>query len=363
MELSDLLDELVEFGVKNETIRDNYIKAYKIVNNPDYNVVVCSISGGSDSDIMLDIIHRVDYQKKVRYVWFNTGMEYQATKDHLDYLEKRYNIKIERRRAIKPIPLAVRQHGQPFLSKLVSNRLHKLQLKGFQFEDDTFENIIEKYCYEVPKGTRWAVEVRGKYYRGGVDAIKWWCNKFCTDDSGFSRFNINRNKYLKEFMIKNPPTFDIDNSCCDYSKKNPAKKFRKEVNCDLSIIGVRKSEGGIRATAYKNCFTENEDKNDEYRPLFFYLDKDKKDYERYFDIRHSDCYEKWGFKRTGCVGCPYNINILQELETVENEEPKLAKACKNVFKDSYEYTRQYRQFVAEMKRKEKGHKKLFDVRK
>ena len=36
---------------------------------------------------------------------------------------------------------------------------------------------------------------------------------------------------------------------------------------------------------------------------------------------------------------------------MEQYEPKLAKAAKNIFKDSYEYTRRYRQFVEEMKRK------------
>ena len=36
---------------------------------------------------MLDIVWRCDKDNKVDYVWFDTGLEYQATKDHLKYLE------------------------------------------------------------------------------------------------------------------------------------------------------------------------------------------------------------------------------------------------------------------------------------
>lgn len=81
---------------KNTIILDNIVKAWSIINNKGYKNIVCSISGGSDSDVMLDIIHKVDIDKKVRYVWFDTGLEYGATKRHLEYLEKRYGIKIER---------------------------------------------------------------------------------------------------------------------------------------------------------------------------------------------------------------------------------------------------------------------------
>ena len=37
---------------------------------------------------------------------------------------------------------------------------------------------------------------------------------------------------------------------------------------------------------------------------------------------------------------------------MEQYEPKLAIAAKNVFKDSYEYTKQYREFCKQMKNKE-----------
>lgn len=42
---------------------------------------------------MLDIIHNTDDIGKVTYYWINTGLEYQATKEHLDELEKKYGIR------------------------------------------------------------------------------------------------------------------------------------------------------------------------------------------------------------------------------------------------------------------------------
>ena len=119
-------------GLKNSTIIDNIIKAWTIINNRGFERIGCSISGGSDSDIMLDIVHKCDKDKKVRYFWFDTGLEYQATKDHLEYLEKKYGINIERERAIKSIPLSCKEYGQPFISKQVSGNIERLQKHNFK---------------------------------------------------------------------------------------------------------------------------------------------------------------------------------------------------------------------------------------
>ena len=66
----------------NYTIYTSMCKAQRILMR-SYDAV-CSISGGSDSDIVLDLIHKVDEDGKVKYFWIDTGLEYQATKEHLD---------------------------------------------------------------------------------------------------------------------------------------------------------------------------------------------------------------------------------------------------------------------------------------
>ena len=49
---------------------------------------ICSYSGGSDSDIMIDLIERTRELfslPPVRYVFFNTGLEMKAIKDHVSW--------------------------------------------------------------------------------------------------------------------------------------------------------------------------------------------------------------------------------------------------------------------------------------
>ena len=315
------LDELLDSCPRNQVVGDNLVRAWSKINSIKYEKIVCAISGGADSDVMLDIVWRCDKNNKVDYIWFDTGLEYQATKEHLKVLEEKYGITIKSYRAIKPIPTSCKQYGQPFLSKRVSDYTHRLQSHNFKFEDKSFEELYKEY----PKCKT---------------ALQWWCNSKGENSS----FSINRNKWLKEFMIQNPPKFNISDKCCTYAKKNVMHRCISENKYDLCILGVRKAEGGLRATAYKSCFDENGDGYDNYRPLFWYTNADKEQYEEHYGVEHSRCYTEYGLKRTGCAGCPFGKDFEFELEAIGKYEPKLFKAVMNIFGDSYEYTRKYREF-------------------
>lgn len=332
-----IVHDLMNQASSNFAIFDGFAKAFSVLSR--YDSIGCSISGGSDSDLILDICTKLDPNKKIRYVWFNTGMEYQATKNHLDFLEKKYGVAIERESPLKSIPACCREYGQPFLSKFVSEMMERLQRNDFQWEDEPYEVLCDRY----PKCK---------------SAVKWWCNARDIGNSGYSSFNINYNKFLKEFILQNPPQFRISSKCCTYAKKEASKRWVKENDIELMILGIRKSEGGIRSKIYKTCFSAREDKYDQYRPIFWYTNDDKVAYEELFGVTHSDCYRIWGMKRTGCVGCPYSIHLDEELAVIEQYEPKLLKAANFVFRDSYEYTRQYREFYRMMKEKEPNTRKI-----
>ena len=294
-----------------------------------YDNILVSISGGSDSDILLDLVNRsAEDKSKIHYVFFDTGVEYEATKKHLMYLEEKYSVKIERIRAEKPVPYVANHYGQPFLSKYASEMLSRLQKHGFDWSDDTYENLAERFpnC----KG-----------------ALKWWCN----ERGEGSKFNINRNKYLKEFIMENPPTFKISNKCCYYAKKILSAKYERENKIDLKIYGVRKAEGGVRASAYKSCFTDKGDMA-EYRPMWWFTNEDKENYEKVCGITHSECYTKYGLKRTGCAGCPLGRDFTKELDVIQEHEPRLYAAVMKIFGDSYDYTLKYREFVKRKKESE-----------
>ena len=335
------LDSLLENCPKNQIIGDNLVRAWAKINSSKYKKIVCAISGGSDSDIMLDICIRCDKDKKIDYVWFDTGLEYQATKDHLKYLREKYGIEIKTYKAVKAIPTCCREYGQPFLSKRVTDYISRLQKHRFQWENESIEILLPKYCKWNAKKQDWV---------GCKSALKWWC----AGNGDKSKFNITQNKWLKEFIIENPPQFKISNICCQYAKKSVSHKLISELEYDLNIFGVRKAEGGIRADAYKNCFDENEECAN-YRPLFWYKNSDKEDYENHYGILHSKCYTKNGLKRTGCAGCPFGRDFEYELEVIKKYEPRLYRAVNNIFSDSYEYTRKYREFC-KMKNKKRRNK-------
>lgn len=329
---------------KDNKIFDSFIKANKKINDPCYKRIVCSVSGGSDSDVLVDLISKLDLENKTRYIFFDTGLEYEATKQHLEELELKYGITIEWIQAQKPIPTCCKKYGQPFLSKQVSEWIKRLQKHKFQWEDGTFEDLLIKY----PKCRA---------------ALKWWCNEWPNKKDGSeSSYNIAYNRYLKEFIIENPPKFKISNECCHYAKKLVAEKFKINNKIDLSIVGVRKSEGGARATAYKNCFTADVNGTDEYRPIFFYSNETKQVYEQHFNVCHSNCYTKYGLKRTGCAGCPYGKDFEQELEVIKKYEPRLYVAVNNIFGQSYDYTRAYNKFKKKLKadRKEEMQMDIFE---
>lgn len=322
------LDEILNNCPKDSIIGDNLVRAYSKINSPKYKKIVCSVSGGADSDDIVDICSMMDNDKKVTYVWFDTGLEYEATKEHLKYLENKYGIEIKVEKAIKPIPTSCKQYGQPFISKNVSEMISRLQKHKFKWENKSFDELY-------------------KEYPNCKSALEWWCN---TKKS--TKMGICQNKWLKEFMVANPPEEKISNKCCQYAKKDLAHRVIKEGEYDLEITGIRKAEGGTRSTAYKSCFDESYEKCDRYRPIFWYLNDTKLIYEDHYEVIHSRCYTEYGLKRTGCAGCPFGRDFEFELEVLQKHEPRLYKAVNNIFKYSYEYTRKYKTFVKEQQKRE-----------
>lgn len=294
-------------------------------------VALVSLSGGSDSDVVLDMVQALEPEKNypdanLHYVWFDTGLEYTATKEHLSYLEEKYNISIERIRAKTPVPVGCKNYGQPFMSKQISQFISRLQAHGFKWEDEPFDVLYARYpnCKA---------------------ALRWWCNAW----GAGSMTNIEKCRLLKEFMIEKPPGFLISDGCCKGAKKDVAHDYIHQIKATINIVGVRKAEGGVRATAYNSCFSEPSSKSEaaQFRPIFYLTDKDKELYCKMRKVTHSDLYEKHGFKRTGCACCPFGSRFEQELDVAEQIDPGLATAAKRIFAQAYEYTRAYRTFKAE----------------
>lgn len=259
-------------------------------------------------------------------MFFNTGLEYAATLEHLKFLEEKYDIVIEIVKPRRSIPESVREKGAPFWGKFQSEMIYRLQEHGFKWEDKPFEELQKEYptCRA---------------------ALKWWCNE---SQGNTTQYIIKRAPYLKEYMIQNPPQFKISSKCCDYAKKSVSKQYLKTNMCDLVCLGIRKSEGGIRSSVLSNCFSEGNGL-DTFRPIFWFRDIDKDEYCKHYNVTHSRCYTEYGLIRTGCFGCPFGKRFESELSAIEKFEPRLLNAANNIFGESYEYTRGYLKFREMMK--------------
>jgi len=332
-----MTDEQFQNFINNDIPENLNIQKYLITTRnklKDYKKVAVSYSGGSDSDIIIDLIELVkpdDFEGKIKYIFFNTGLEYNATLMHVKEIESKYGVSIEQIKPEKTIPTACKESGIPFLSKDVSGMLSLLQRHNFLWSDSKENSTFEKY---------------GRC-KSGLD---WYFDCRRISANGKEAFSIKKYKFLKDFIIENPPNFKISDKCCFYAKKNVSKKFDKEFKPDLKINGMRQSEGGRRIGSTQSCF--NFEKNNitaNYRPLWFWSNEDKQIYKDWRGIHYSDCYEAWGFVRVGCVGCPCNSKVLQELEIAEKYEPQKVKAAKSVFGKSYEYRDAYNNFKNSVK--------------
>lgn len=324
------------------------IVAKRLIEHPN---AICSYSGGADSDILLDVIERTreTFQlPPVKYVFFNTGLEMMATKNHVKDVAQKYDVEIETVRPKVNIVIASRKYGIPFVSKVMSAGLAEWQKKGVPL------SIAEEYDRAEDKAAK-RKELKERY-PNCESVINFLC---CCNSSGEPRPNIqlviNSSKYMRDFIAECPPEFQISAKCCDYCKKQVAHSAQK--GFDMVITGERRDEGGMRSVPRKDntslCFTETSSGQYRLRPLYYVTNKDKAWYKEYYGIKYSDAYEVYGMKRTGCCGCPISYRATEDLELIRPYEPNLVKAAWNVFGDSYRYRAKYNEYKAERMNAEK----------
>ena len=143
---------------------------------------MCSYSGGSDSDIM---IHMIENVRKifslppVKYFFFETGLEMEATRRHVRETAELYGVEIQTVRPKKNIVQATREYGQPFVSKIMSAGLEAVQKKNIPL------SIADEYNQAEDKEAK-RKELKERY-SGCEQAINFLC---CCNSAGEPRPNI-----------------------------------------------------------------------------------------------------------------------------------------------------------------------------
>ncbi len=317
---------------------------------------ICSYSGGSDSDILIDLIERtrqmIPSLPPVKYVFFNTGLEMQATKDHVKATAEKYGVEIEEIHPKVNIIRATRKYGIPFMSKVMSRRMSEWQKRNIPL------SIADEWNEAGDKVAK-RQELRERYPKSEA-IINFICG--CTSDGKNCTTNgqmyMDGTMYMRDFINENPPDFAISAKCCECCKKQIAHKTQKGYR--IVITGERETEGGIRTlnnNGYANgtkCFMEMGTGQYRLRPLYYVTDTDKAWYKEYYSITYSDAYEVYGLTRTGCCGCPISYKAVEDLKKIRPYEPNVVKAAWNIFGKSYVYRKKYNEYKEKRKEEAKS---------
>lgn len=256
-----------------------------------------SFSGGKDSTILHYLIDMAIPENKIPRVYVNTGIGLKIIDDFVNNLSQHDNRIITIKPQI-PIKQTLEKYGYPFKSKHHSYMVEKYQrlgmIKGVKNYLGIGDNSIQRTC---PKKLKY--------------------------------------QFTEEFHIK------ISDLCCLKMKEEPMTQWAKENNKPIAITGIIPDEGGRRIKA--QCVIVKSKQVKFFNPLVK-IDKDFEDWfiEKYNLEICQIYYPPYNFKRTGCVGCPFAINLQHELDILKDKFPIERQRCEIIWKPVYEEYRRIR---------------------
>lgn len=284
--------------VSNEfLLQDRIQKIQQVINKYGEDKFYVSFSGGKDSTVVSALIDMALPNNKIPRVFANTGIEYKLI---VDFVEKEkakdHSWDLIILKPSVPIKAMLEKEGYPFKSKMHSQLLERYRRLG---------------------------------HTKGVDAYI---------NSEYEGYNKQCPKKLK-YQFSEDCELKISDKCCDRLKKDPLHRYQKENNKPISIVGIMAAEGGRRDKA--TCLTFHKKKLYSFQPLA----PVSKEWEEWFineyKIDISDIYkEPYNFDRTGCKGCPFNVDLQEALDTLDKYFPNERKQCEFIWKPVYdEYRR------------------------
>lgn len=241
--------------------------------------VYISNSGGVDSTVLSDLVHRV--YPDVMDVYCDTGLEYPELRE---FILSKPNVVV-----LKP---------------QVYNRKTK------RYENITFSQVIERYGYPLISKEQSAFIQ--EYKTTNSDKLK----SIRLNGNTYGRGKISH-KWLS--FVANDCPINVGDRCCDIMKKNPAKRFEHE-NGLHPYIGTMAEESAQRASNWLKygCNAFGKDRETSH-PLSFlsksdvleYISRQKIPYcSVYGNIVEKDGkYTTTGCQRTGCVFCAYGQHL------------------------------------------------------
>lgn len=260
-----------------------------------------SFSGGKDSAAISRFIDEALPDNHIPRVFFNTGVEMIETVRYVKRMAQK-----DSRIVIVPPAVNLRnmleKNGYPFKSKLHAGTVARYQRSGMTLS-------VRKYLGEIEEG----------YNR----PIPHWLR--CPDNM--------RYQFTPQFTLKVSP------KCCQRLKKEPGKKWGKEHDRQIVMLGLHVDEGGVRSLNYhklgRTCIYETPGQT-KFSPFMSCSSKFVDWYVQTRGVELSPLYyPPYNAERTGCRGCPFNIRLKQDLYAMAQYYPADFKAACALWKPVY----------------------------
>lgn len=261
-----------------------------------------SFSGGKDSTVVHYLVDMAKPENKIPRVFINTGIEYNEIVKFVKSMAEQDD-RVVMLKPSQPIKPTLEKYGYPFKSKEYSEKLSQFQRSGVS---PYIKRFLEKKEFGCPDMLRY--------------------------------------QFTNEFNIP------ISRECCRKMKKEPGKKWAKQNGKSITITGMRAEEGGTRANIKGCIITDKNGKLKKFHPLV----KVSEEWEEWFIQKENIklCplyYSPYNFKRTGCKGCPFRLELQDQLEIMERYFPAERKQCERIWGPVYE---EYRRLGYRLKKDE-----------
>lgn len=279
-------------------LQDRITKIQSVMRQYGEDNFYISFSGGKDSTVLHYLIDLALPGNKIPRVYANTGIEYKKMVEHVTEMQK-HDERIQIIKPETPIKQMLERDGYPFKSKRHSEFVSIYQRNGMS-------NVPTNYLGLNPNS-------------------KWSSFKLCPKCLKY--------QFTPEFDMK------ISDKCCENLKEKPLRKWAKDNNKPYTIIALLREEGGRRETA--NCLAFRNNKFTAFQPLVLVTSAWEDWFISEYNIKLCDLYyPPFNFTRTGCKGCPFNVNINKELKLLKEVLPTEAAQCERIWAPVYaEYRR------------------------
>lgn len=288
-------------------LKDRMAIIRDVVNKYGEQNFYLSFSGGKDSTILHYLLDMALPNNTIPRVFINTGIEYILIVDFVKKLADKDSRFVILKPSV-PVKPMLESYGYPFKSK-------------------EFANIYKVYQNS-----------------GKTKSVR----KFIGEE--ISNRQIVCPKMLRSLFEKTLD-YKISDRCCMKMKKEPIHKWEKDNNCFIGITGMRKEEGGQRQTIKGCAVIDSKGKLRRFHPLLVVDEHWEEEFIKNNKIELCALYgEPYNFKRTGCKGCPFSLDLQQQLEIMEKYLPNERQQCEFIWKPIYE---EYRRLNYRLKNIEK----------